>query len=196
MGYAAFMGVPLRPALPLSGCAWLLCAVCLGAASLPATLDGRALDPLAVTGKAHVLVFVRSDCPISNRYAPELKRIFTEYQHQAVDFWLVYADPAETPQTIAKHLQDYDFGWPALRDPGYTLVKRARATVTPEAAVFKADGGLAYHGRIDDRYVDFGKSRLAADKHDLEAAIAATLAGKPVAEPTTRAIGCYLADLE
>ena len=131
-----------------------------------------------------------------HRYAPELKRIFTEYQHQAVDFWLVYADPAETPQTIAKHLQDYDFGWPALRDPGYTLVKRARATVTPEAAVFKADGGLAYHGRIDDRYVDFGKSRLAADKHDLEAAIAATLAGKPVAEPTTRAIGCYLADLE
>lgn len=177
-------------------CAAFLGSVGMSAASLPMSVEGKPFDPLASNAKAHVLVFVRSDCPISNRYAPELKRIYTEYQHEGADFWLVYADRGETAQTIAKHLQDYDFGWPALRDPGYVLVKRAHASVTPEAAVFNAAGALVYHGRIDDLYVDFGKSRLTAGKHDLEEAIAATLAGKPVAEASTRAIGCYLADLE
>jgi hypothetical protein len=55
---------------------------------------------------------------------------------------------------------------------------------------------LVYSGRIDDRYVDFGKARQAASTHDLEAAIANTLAGKPVAQARTRAVGCYLTDLK
>jgi hypothetical protein len=55
---------------------------------------------------------------------------------------------------------------------------------------------LVYSGRIDDRYVDFGKARQAASTHDLEAAIANTLAGKPVTPARTKAIGCYLTDLK
>ncbi len=195
MIYAADMGAPRRATM-FSACALLLCTLYAAAAPPPTNLRGESVDLFSSNAKARVLVFVRSDCPISNRYAPELKRIYTEYQKEGVEFWLVYADKAETPATISKHLQEYDFGWPALRDPGYTLVKRSHATVTPEAAVFNASGALVYHGRIDDQYVDFGKSRLRAGKHDLESAIAATLAGKPVAEPATRAIGCYLADLE
>jgi hypothetical protein len=83
-----------------------------------------------------------------------------------------------------------------LRDPQHTLVRRTGATVTPEVAVFTADGRMAYRGRIDDSNVDFGKSAPGATKHDLEVAIEAVLAGKPVAEPVTKAVGCYIGDLE
>lgn len=145
---------------------------------------------------ARVLVFVRTDCPISNRYAPELHRIWQEFHGSGVEFSLVYADSSETEESIARHTHDYDFGFPAVRDPGKTLVKRARVAVTPEAAVFNAAGELVYHGRIDNMYVEIGKTRPAATKHDLEAAIEAVLAGKPVEQPATRAIGCYLADVK
>ena len=73
------------------------------------------------------------------------------------------------------------------------LVKFSGATITPEAAVY-AGGRVQYRGRIDDRFVDFGVDRPAAIEHDLQDAIAAILAGKPVAQPETQAVGCYIAD--
>jgi hypothetical protein len=54
---------------------------------------------------------------------------------------------------------------------------------------------LLYRGRIDDRYVDLGRERPQPTSHDLESALIALIAGKPVAVRETRAIGCILADL-
>lgn len=153
------------------------------------------LDPFASHSRVHVLLFVRTDCPLTNRYAPELQRIAAEFQQKA-DFWLVYPDPSETPKHIQEHMAEYHFPGTAVQDPRQELVKRAHATVAPEAAVFDTNGVLKYHGRIDDRYVDWGKSRPAAQVHDLENAISAVLAGKPVAQPETHAIGCSLADVQ
>ena len=164
--------------------------------SLPLDLSGHPVDIFATPAHIRVLVFVRTDCPISDRYAPELHRIADEFHSRGVAFWLVYPDPTETSAAITRHLSEYRYGWPALRDPGKILVKRALVTVAPESAVFNASGALVYHGRIDDRVVDFGKSRPAASDHDLEDAIAATLNGKTIVNPVTRAIGCFLADLE
>jgi hypothetical protein len=68
--------------------------------------------------------------------------------------------------------------------------------VTPEAVVFDRAWNITYRGRINDLYADFGKSRATPSKHDLQEAIEATLVGRPVAEPTTKAIGCYIEDLK
>ena len=155
------------------------------------------LDPLQTPGAhATVLIFVRTDCPISNRYAPEIQRIAARFSSQGVKFWLVYADPSETADSIRKHLADYHYDLGVLRDPKRLLVKAAKARVTPEAAIFLPNRKLAYHGRIDDRYIDFGKARNAPTTHDLEAALEAVIAGKPVPSEATRAVGCYLADLQ
>ena len=153
-------------------------------------------DPFGGTAAARVFIFVRTDCPVSNRYAPVIERLHDEFAKKNVAFFLVYPDRAETEASIDKHLREYGYHIPALRDPSRELVKRSRVSITPEAAVFNAAGKLVYHGRIDDRVVDFGKSRAEASKHDLEDAIEATLRGKPVAEASTHAIGCYIADLE
>lgn len=152
-------------------------------------------DPFTSPDRIHVLLFVRTDCPITNRYAPELKRIAEEFTRAPVDFWLVYPDPTETESAIEHHIAEYHFPGTPLRDPQHVLVRRALATVAPEAALFDASGRLRYHGRIDDRWVDVGKARPAARTHDLENAIAALVAGKPVSQPETRAIGCSLVDV-
>ena len=52
-----------------------------------------------------------------------------------------------------------------------------------------------YRGRIDDRYVDFGKYRPAPERHDLAEALDSVLAGKPVKIQQTKSIGCAIADL-
>jgi hypothetical protein len=152
-------------------------------------------DPFAKPASARVLLFLRSDCPITNRYAPELGRIAQEFTPRGVQFWLIYPDASETEAAVDKHKTEYNLPGTPVLDPKHVLIKRAQATISPQAAVFDHDGHLTYSGRIDDRYVAFGKARAAPTTHDLESAIEATLDGKPIAEPRTRAVGCYLADL-
>jgi Redoxin len=173
-----------------------LFAVSGWAAGSATDLDGRPLDPFSTQARAQVLLFVRTDCPITNRYAPELQRVAREFASSGVRFWLVYADRDEAAAHIREHVAEYHFPGEPVRDPQHELVRRAHATVAPEAAVFDGAGRLIYHGRIDDRYVDIGKARAEARVHDLENAIAAVLAGKPVAQAATHAVGCSLADVE
>lgn len=141
--------------------------------------------------KAVVLLFVRSDCPVSNRYAPELQRLYERYSSQGVDFRLVYPEPGLTASAMAKHRQEYGYSIPSLLDAGHQYVTRARARITPEAAVF-VHGQLVYLGRIDDRYVDIGKARPEALRHDLEEVLAAVVAGKSIRRRETKAVGCAI----
>jgi hypothetical protein len=53
---------------------------------------------------------------------------------------------------------------------------------------------LAYHGRIDDRFVSLGVERPAATQHDLRDALTAVVAGRAPAVATAPAVGCYIAD--
>src|SRR5688500_2972740 len=61
-----------------------------------ADLDGHPVQPLASIPDAVrgvVFVFTRSDCPIANRYAPELERLQRRAAAASIDFWLVFVDP-------------------------------------------------------------------------------------------------------
>jgi hypothetical protein len=133
---------------------------------------------MASAAEVQVFLFVRTDCPATNRYAPEFRRIAEEFQGRHVAFYLVYPNPDENKRAIENHMAEFGFPGTPLRDPDHELQKRAKATLTPEAAVFDAAGNLRYHGRPEE----------------LEAAISAVVAGKPVMRAETKAIGCSLAD--
>jgi len=160
------------------------------------TVDGVLIDPFQTPSgtKAVVLTFVSVDCPISNRYAPELRRLYDRFASQGVLFRLIYPNPAESIDTIRRHLKEYGYRGQALRDPRHELVKIANATVTPEAAVYATSGQLVYRGRIDDRYVNPGLQRAQPTRRDLEDALSAMLAGKPVSHATVPAVGCFISD--
>ncbi len=169
------------------------------ASSTVLDLEGRPVDPLAGPGPAVVLVFVRADCPIANRYAPEIRRLHAEFAARGVGFWLVYPDRDESAEAIRGHLRAFELPARAVRDPGHLLVKRAGARITPEAAVFVPGSGgprLVYHGRIDDRYPELGRMRPAPTTRDLEDVLEAVLAGRPVPRDAAPAVGCFLADVE
>jgi hypothetical protein len=155
-------------------------------------LDGRAWNPFGPEpgAKAQVLVFVTQDCPISNHFAPEIGRIAREYAAKSVPFLLVHVDPDLTPDAARQHAREYALRLPVLLDPEHLLVRRAGAKVTPEAAVVRPDGSVAYCGRIDDRFGKLGRQRPEPTTRDLRTALDAVLAGKPVSQPRVEAIGC------
>jgi hypothetical protein len=160
-------------------------------------LDGRPVDPFAQRhAKGVVLIFVSTDCPIANRYAPDIERLYETYSGKQVAFWLVYADGHESATKIRAHLHDYQYKVAALRDPQHWLVKRCGAQRTPEACLFTPDGKEVYRGRIDDRFTDYGKARNEPSRRDLREAIEAVLAGRPVKVATTPVIGCFIPDAD
>jgi thiol-disulfide isomerase/thioredoxin len=159
-------------------------------------LEGKPFDPFhAAPGKVVVLIFVRTDCPVSNRYAPTIQRLAAERTGQAA-FFLVYPSRKETADVIRRHEKDFGYTFPGIRDPQHALVKQSAAQITPEAAVFNAAGRLVYHGRIDNLYEDFGHARRIATTHELADAIEAAIAGKTLSGNATPAVGCYISDLE
>lgn len=159
-------------------------------------LEGRAAKPFAVQGaKLLAFFFVRTDCPIANRYAPELQRIAAAYASRGVTCRLVYCDPDESAAEIRRHLAEYGYTLPALRDVSQRFARQSEVKITPEAALYQADGKLVYHGRIDDRHADLGKARPEPTQRDLTNAIEAALAGKAVPAATGEAVGCEIEGL-
>jgi len=185
-----------RFALVASIIAYAATVVASGEVRVP-NLAGRLVSPLQTSpaAKAVVLLFISTECPYSNRSAPEIRRLHEAFEAKGVRFWLVYPNPAETPAIIHAHVKAFGYPDIAVRDVRHELVKMAHPTVTPEAAVFNAQGLLVYRGRIDDRFIELGRERPAATKHDLEDALVRTLEGKPVMPATTQAFGCFIGDL-
>ena len=177
---------------------WLVAATLLAQGTQTTAVvdvDGRAVDPFQGAGaKAIVFVFVRSDCPISNRYAPTIQELSRRYASSA-KFFLVYPIASENAEQIRRHLQEYGYHLPALRDPDLELARRSQVRITPEAAVFSGAGKLIYHGRIDDWYVEFGRARREPTTHELANAIESMAAGKAPSSASEPAVGCFIPGL-
>ena len=143
------------------------------------------------SAKTVILIFVRTDCPISNRYAPELKRLAEKYKSEKVKFFLIYSGMEQSAELIKKHQAEFALPIEALRDPQLKFAKELGVTVTPEAVVWQ-QGKLIYRGRIDNRFVAFGKMRAAPTSHDLADILEAASKGKTVPKKITKAIGCFI----
>ena len=155
-------------------------------------LDGHDWTLLAPgANQFDLLLFLLSDCPIGNHYVPEIKRICKDYQSRGLRCFAVYPD--DDVATVKTHRHEFGFGAsiPAVRDPEHALVKATGAQVTPQAVLYSA-AGRVYSGRIDDFYVDAARARPKATQRDLRLALDATIAGKPVAQPVTQAVGCFI----
>lgn len=175
----------------------LLAALGLLAGTGPSlrTLSGEWVTPLAGPQRATAFVFIHPDCPVSNRYAPELNRLHDRFASRGIRLWVVYPGREDTDAAIRGHYAEYALRAPALLDPEFQLADLAGATITPEAAVFVNGRGLVYRGQIDDRAVRLGVWRAEARTRDLASVLDRLARGEAVAPATTQAVGCYIKPL-
>jgi len=159
-------------------------------------LSGHPVERLAPPGApAIVLFFAASDCPISNRYIPEIEQLTQQFRPHGVQFWWVYPNPTDTADVVRRHVEEFHIDGEAVLDTRQRLTQMAHATITPEVAIFiPAASGLreVYRGRIDNRYVAFGQERPSATQHDLQDALSAVLANRAVHRPGGPPVGCSI----
>ena len=115
-------------------------------------VDGVRRDLFTPSGAASVLLFVSSDCPISNGYAPEIQRVCAEYRTRGVSCTLLYEDASIDVAAARSHRQAFGYGdMPAVVDTAHAIAAAARATVTPQAVVVVAGGEVGCHTRSHAR---------------------------------------------
>lgn len=142
-----------------------------------------------------MLVFLTTDCPIANAYAPRIQALAEQFADRPARFFLVHVDPDVTADVARAHAADYGHQSPVLLDHEHALVGHTGVTVTPEVAVVVGDGEVVYRGRIDNWYGDLGRKRPKPTRHELRDALEAVFAGAEVEVPRTEAVGCYVPDL-
>src|SRR5579863_4349981 len=99
--------------------------------------DGFERHPLKVEkGRAEALFFIATDCPISNYYSHEIRRICDTYASKGLGCALVYIDPTLSDAAANKHAEGYGHGaYPKIVDRTHALVAATGATITPQAIV-------------------------------------------------------------
>jgi peroxiredoxin len=143
--------------------------------------------------KAIVVIFLGTECPLSNAFLPCLATLHEEYAPRGISVVGINANYQDAPERVASHARKYAISFPVLKDVGNKVADQFGARRTPEAFVLSPDGRVLYQGRIDDQ---FGIGYHRANKptrRDLASALDEVLAGKPVSVATTPVAGCLIA---
>ncbi len=170
---------------------------------------GKKVDPFSLQdfrGKAHtladlrdsklvVVAFLGVECPLSKLYAPRLVELSQTYGPKGVAFLGIDSNRQDSVTEMAQYAKVHGVEFPFLKDLNNTLADAFGATRNPQVFVLDRDRIVRYAGRVDDQYgfdTGSGYARAAARKCDLANAVDELLAGKPVTQSTTEAIGCLI----
>ncbi len=138
--------------------------------------------------KAVVLMFISTQCPVSNAYNERMAALYNDYKDKKIAVVGINSNKAETPEEIKEHAAEHSFGFPILKDVNNVIADKLEANHTPEIyIVHPTTLAVLYHGRIDD------SQRIAKVKtNDLRAAIDEIIAGKEITVKETKAFGCTI----
>jgi peroxiredoxin len=141
--------------------------------------------------KALVLVFLGTECPLANTYAPHLDKLAKSYADKGVAFVAVNSNIQDTLAKISAYIRRHEFTLPMLKDNDGRLADQVGAVRTPEVVVLDASRAIRYRGRIDDQF-GVGYQQKAPTHTYLVDALEQILAGEPVAAPEVAAVGCFI----
>jgi peroxiredoxin len=139
------------------------------------------------SSKAIVLMFIATQCPVSNDYNERMVQLYKDYTSKGVAFIGVNSNKQEGSEEIKEHAQEHGFVFPILKDKNNTIADKLGASVTPEIFVLNTKFEILYHGRIDD-----SRKEAKVNSNDLRTALDAILTGKPVEIKETKAFGCSI----
>ncbi len=137
--------------------------------------------------KGVAIIFVSTQCPVSNAYNERMTALAGEYQKKGIQFLGINSNKAELPAEMSTHAADNKWNFPVLKDDGNKVADKLKASVTPEVFLVDGKGILRYHGRIDDSQDPAGVKSL-----DLRDAMDALLSGGEVSKKEAKAFGCSI----
>lgn len=150
--------------------------------------------------KVLAIIFTCNHCPTAQAYEDRIIQLTKDYQHKGVAVVAVspndpkavrldelgYTDMNDTYEEMKIRAKEMNYPFPYLYDGDtQTMSAEYGPVATPHAFVFDQDRTLQYIGRLDG-----SEKPGSAQAEDIRAAIDAMLAGKKVANPTTKTFGC------
>jgi peroxiredoxin len=158
---------------------------------LPGT-DGKSYS-LAdfADAKALVVFFTCNHCPYVTGSDEVTRQTAEQFQDQGVVFVGINANSEHTYAEdsfahMVERMATHKFPWVYLHDQSQDVARAYGALRTPHFYVFDGERQLVYTGRG----VDNPREAAQATVNDLASALAALVAGKPIATPLTNPIGC------
>lgn len=177
--------------------AFLLCSAAIGTAGqFPVGSKIQEISvqdhgsPVSISperAKVTVVVFVSTQCPISNSYNDRMAALYRDYSGKPVQFVFVNSNSNESVSAIDQHAKEHGFGFKVYKDADNVLADKYNAQATPETYVFDSSGTLVYHGHIDD-----AQNASRVQQQSLRKAMDAVLEGQPVPVAETKAFGCTI----
>jgi len=151
--------------------------------------DGKeySLDQIKKENRFTVIMFIATQCPISNAYNERMVKLYDAYHSKGVAFVGINSNKQEDIEEIASHSKENKFQFAVLKDVENRVADAYGAQITPEIYVVNSEGVLLYHGRIDD-----SRNESRVESRDLAAALDALLAGKEPPRTETKAFGCTI----
>ena len=159
--------------------------------------SGKAVSLADFRGKTVVLEWVNPGCPYVRKHYDSANMQGT--QKSATDKGVVWLSVNSTAQGHSDYKKPADMAaWMqsqkaaathTLMDSDGKIGKAYGARTTPHMYVVDAKGTLAYAGGIDDT-PSANPADVKTAKNHVNAALGDVLAGKPVAQATTRPYGC------
>ena len=160
---------------------------------LPSAGTGSVLLRDVCGQKATVVVFMSTECPVSNGYLPFLNQLAEKYADRGVKIVGVNSNDGPSLRDLAAHRQEYSIAFPVLKDAGGIVANVFPAKHCPEAIILDDQARLRYQGRIDDRYSRRGGGAGEIHRADLTVALDEVLSGKDVSVSRTTVVGCPIA---
>lgn len=139
------------------------------------------------SSKVVVLMFIATQCPVSNGYNTRMVDLYKDYNAKGVVFIGINSNKQESVEDVRNHAKEHGFEFSVLKDWNNVVADKLEASVTPEIYVLNSNLEVLYHGRIDDSQRE---NRVASK--DLRTALDRILAGKSVETAETKAFGCSI----
>jgi peroxiredoxin len=143
------------------------------------------------SSKAIVLMFIATQCPVSNAYNGRMVELQKDYSEKGVAFIGINSNKQESAEEVKNHATEHGFVFPVLKDWKNVIADKLGAAHTPEIYVLNSDFEILYHGRIDD-----SQRENKVTSKDLRNALDRILAGKAVEVTETKAFGCSIKRVE
>ncbi|RCS47807.1 alkyl hydroperoxide reductase [Bremerella cremea] len=142
---------------------------------------------------ARVFIFMTGECPVAKSYFPVLNELYAKWgkNQESIQLLGIWADATQSPQQVANYAKEYDIAFPILLDRDASLGQALQPTNIPEAFVLNHAGKVVYRGRIDDRFLQLGRSKPEATEKTLERAVESVTSGLELAVPYQEPIGCF-----
>jgi hypothetical protein len=141
--------------------------------------------------KAVVLMVTMNGCPIVRNLLPDLRDIRAKFGDN-VEFMLINSSLQDTYKSIRHEVAEFGIDFPVLVDDTQLIGEALELDRSGEVLVIDtSDWRVVYRGPVNDR-VSYETQRNDAKQNYLADALAAVVAGQPVAKPKRQAFGCII----